>query len=166
MSYFSWWWHSAAGVQYLSPNITSYSVGDMSLLLLDDFQERCLDLKCSYWGEIFSDVPWPKLRCGLRSCTSADGFCASLCSCVLSPDLNLISSMRFSGKRFLIVTGSRYSQRISFSKSHWTLSWQRDSINAPHESANEMPGKAKKGKEKIEITAAISAWIIELGTRE
>lgn len=45
-------------------------------------------------------------------------------------------------------TGSRYIQRNSFSKSHWTLSWQRDSINAPHESTNEMPGKAKKGKEK------------------
>lgn len=95
-----------------------------------------------------------------------DSFCASLCSWVFSPKLNLIFSMHFSEKRFLIVTGRRYSQGISFSKSHWTLSWQRDSINAPLKSANEMPGKAKKGKEKIEITAAISAWIIELGTGE
>lgn len=95
-----------------------------------------------------------------------DGFCASLCSRMFSEDLNLIFSMRFSGKRFLTVTGSRYSQGISFSKSHWTPSWRRDSINAPLKSANEMPGKAKKGKEKIEITAAISAWIIELVTGE
>lgn len=72
----------------------------------------------------------------------------SLCSYMLSQDLNLISSICFSGKEFLIVTGSRYIQRNSFSKSHWTLSWQRDSINAPRESTNEMPGKAKKGKEK------------------
>lgn len=105
-------------------------------------------LKCAYVGEIFTNVPRSKSRCGLRSCTSANGFGASLCSCMLSPDLNLISSMCFSGKRFLIVTGSRYSQGIGFSKSHWALSWQRDSINAPHEPANEMPGKAKKGKEK------------------
>lgn len=70
VSYFSWLWPSAAQLQYLSCDISGYSVGDMSLLLQDGFQEQCLDLKSSYLGEIFIDMLWSKSRCGLRSCTS------------------------------------------------------------------------------------------------
>lgn len=167
MSYFSWLLHSTAGSRYLSSYVTSYSIQDTCLLLQVDFQDWCLDLNVATSGR-FSLMCQGASREVVEEAAPLPvaSVLASLCSCVLSPGLNLISSMRFSGKRFLIVTGSRYSQGISFSKSCWTLSWQRDSLNAPYEPANEMPGKAKKGKEKIEITAAISAWIIELGTRE